>query len=101
MKKKIMSVLLSTAMVASMLAGCGSTTNEETSDATVAATKAAAQESTVAEEGGSETTGDGDLTSWILEDDTNMSGKGKMYEKKICDRIRFWISVCERSISCP
>ena len=39
MKKKIMSVLLSTAMVASMLAGCGSTTNEETSDATVAATK--------------------------------------------------------------
>lgn len=76
MKKKIMSVLLSTAMVASMLAGCGSTTNEETSDATVAATKAAAQESTVAEEGGSETTGDGDLTSWILEDDTNMSGKG-------------------------
>ena len=66
MKKKIMSVLLSTAMVASMLAGCGSTTNEETSDATVAATKAAAQESTVAEEGGSETTGDGDLTSWIL-----------------------------------
>ena len=58
MKKKIMSVLLSTAMVASMLAGCGSTTNEETSDATVAATKAAAQESTVAEEGGSETTAD-------------------------------------------
>lgn len=80
MKKKIMSVLLSTAMVASMLAGCGSTTNEETSDATVAATKAAAQESTVAEEGGSETTGDGDLTSWILEDDTNMSGK-----------VNFWI----------
>ena len=39
MKKKIMSVLLSTAMVASMLAGCGSTTNEETSDATVAAHK--------------------------------------------------------------
>ena len=63
MKKKIMSVLLSTAMVASMLAGCGSTTNEETSDATVAATKAAAQESTVAEEGGSETTGDGDLAA--------------------------------------
>ena len=80
MKKKIMSVLLSTAMVASMLAGCGSTTDEETSDATVAATKAAAQESAVAEEGGSETTGDGDLTSWILEDDTNMSGK-----------VNFWI----------
>ena len=54
--KKALSVLLTMGLTVSMLAGCGSTTNEETSDATVAATKAAAQESTVAEEGGSETT---------------------------------------------
>ena len=70
--KKQLSLLLALAMSLSLTACSGSSKNAETAAEAAGKTEQAAEASAVPD--------DGDITSWILEDDTSMSGT-----------VRFWI----------
>lgn len=86
--KKMIALSLSAVMtVSGMLTACSSAHKEESKSATEAQTDAKAELTAAAEKqkdgestSASETTDTGDITSWILEDDTNMSGE-----------VNFWI----------
>lgn len=82
MKKWIASTL-ALVMAGSALAGCGSSSKEETKPAAETTTAAAGQETKGGETAaGQESSGgaEGDITSWILEDDTSIAGE-----------VNFWI----------
>ena len=85
--KKLIASTLALAMVGTMLTGCGSSAKEETKPAETTTAAPAAGSETKGEETKSNDTQapsgeskDGDITSWILEDDTSISGE-----------VNFWI----------
>ena len=73
MKKRVLSVLLSTAMVASLLAGCGSSSSEQTADTGSSESATAASDDAGAAEATDTAAADGEVQeiTWMFWDDLN------------------------------
>lgn len=71
--KKVLAVLLSTTMVAGMLAGCGSTAATESAPAADTATEAAADDAAATDDAAADTAASGDVQeiTWMFWDDLN------------------------------
>ena len=73
MKKRVLSVLLSTTMVASLLAGCGSSSSEQAADTGSSESATAASDDTGSSEATDTAAADGEVQeiTWMFWDDLN------------------------------